>query len=178
VTSLTELRLRPASEEDLDGLALLVARANATYREWAGSDWKPPGVAHERSRWRERFDDAAAWNVVAVSRRDVLGCASFTDARLDEGRGRKIAQIAHLSRMFVAPEHWGRGIGSLLLDQAVEEMRRRGYERAQLFTPTGNRRARRFYERHDWRLGKATRRWQGLLLVQYERSLSSRSHLE
>jgi ribosomal protein S18 acetylase RimI-like enzyme len=53
------------------------------------------------------------------------------------------------------------------LNHAVENMRRRGYERAQLFTPAGNVRSRRFYERNAWRLGEETRHWQGLVLVQY-----------
>jgi GNAT superfamily N-acetyltransferase len=108
-----ELRVRLASEDDLDVLTSLVARANATYRQWASPDWEPPGIAHERLLWGERLGDAAAWNAVAVSS-SVLGCVSFTDARLEEGRGRRIPGLAHLSRMFVDPEHWGRGIGSLL----------------------------------------------------------------
>jgi GNAT superfamily N-acetyltransferase len=148
-----------------------VARANATYREWAGAGWNPPGIAHERSRWRERFEDAATWNAVAESADGVLGCVSFTDARLLQGRGDKIPGVAHLSRMFVLPEHWARGIGSLLLNRAIEEMRYRDYGQAQLFTPADNVRSRRFYERHDWHLGAVTRRWQGLLLVEYRRSL-------
>lgn len=162
-----ELRIRLAKPEDLDALAALVGRANVTYREWTGTGWRPPAIAHERLRWRERFDDVAAWNAVAVSRGDLLGCVSFTDARALEGLGRAIPGVAHLSRMFVDPEHWGRGIGSRLLNHAVENMRRRGYERAQLFTPAGNVRSRRFYERHAWRLGEETRHWQGLVLVQY-----------
>jgi len=168
-----EVRVRLATAEDLDALAALVARANATYREWAGASWRPPGIAHERSRWQDRYQDVAVWNAIAAWNEEPLGCVSFTDARRLEGAGSAIAGVAHLSRLFVDPEQWGRGIGSLLLDRAVEEMRKRRYERAQLFTAADNMRSRRFYERHGWSVGQETRRWQALLLVRYSRDLAT-----
>ncbi len=166
-----DVRCRQATEDDVEALAVLVARANASYRDWADADWKPPGIEHDRLRWRERFDDAAAWNAVAVASSRLLGCVSLTDAREEDGDGPSIPGLAHLSRMFVDPEHWRRGIGSLLLDRAVEEMRKRGYRKAQLFTPKRNIRSRRFYERHAWRPGEETRRWQGLVLIRYSLDL-------
>ena len=172
---MTDFGVRLASADDLDALSSLVARANASYHEWAGPRWEPPGPAHERSRWGERFDDPVAWNLVAVSNSVLLGCTSLTDARTEEGRGREIPGLGHLSRMFVDPEHWGRGIGSALLSRAVDEMRLRRYESAQLFTPTGNARARQFYEQRGWRLDEETRDWQGLLLVRYTLDLRAAS---
>jgi GNAT superfamily N-acetyltransferase len=100
---------------------------------------------------------------------------SFTQAHVAEDVKKSIPGVAHLSRMFVEPEYWGRGIGSLLLGRAVEEMRSRGYERAQLFTAAGNIRSRCFYERHRWRLEEETRPWQGLLLVRFTRELRAPS---
>ena len=162
-----ELSVRRATEDDLDSLAALVVRANATYREWAGDSWAPPGIDHERGRWRERFHDPAAWNAVAVSNGERCGCVSFTDAREGKGAGEAIPELAHLSRLFVDPGSWGQGIGSLLLTRAVEEMHTRGYSRAQLYTAAGNERSRRFYERHGWVAGEETRQWQGLVLIRY-----------
>jgi GNAT superfamily N-acetyltransferase len=167
-------RVRLAWPDDLDALAALVVKANATYREWAGSRWNPPGLVHERSRWQARLKDGAAWNAVAEAGDEIVGCVSFTDARTEEGRGDDIPGLAHLSRMFVLPERWGHGIGGRLLTRGVDEMRRRGYEEAQLFTPVENARARGFYEHHGWRVGSATRPWQGLMLIQYHLSLADR----
>jgi RimJ/RimL family protein N-acetyltransferase len=166
-----EVDIRPATAEDLAALAALVTRANATYRDWAAPDWRPPGAGHELRRWQQRYQDAVAWNAVATADGEPLGCVSFTDARTDEGRGRAVPGRAHLSRLFVDPAHWGHGIGSLLLTGAVEEMRRRSYERAQLFTAAANVRSRRFYERHEWSPGEEQRHWQGLLLIRYSREL-------
>jgi GNAT superfamily N-acetyltransferase len=126
---------------------------------------------HERLRWRERLDDDAAWNALAEHDRAILGCVSFTQAHLADDVPGPIPGRAHLSRMFVEPEHWGRGIGSLLLRRAVEEMTLRGYGRAQLFTPAANMRSRRFYAGNGWRMEGETRHWHGLLLVRYGRRL-------
>jgi GNAT superfamily N-acetyltransferase len=166
-----ERHVRHDTEEDVEVLAALAARANATYQKWADAGWRPPGLEHERSRWRERFDDPVAWNAVALCSGECLGCVSFTDARAQEGHGRRIRSLAHLSRMFVDPENWGHGIASLLLNRAVDEMRNRGYQQAQLFTPDKNVRSRRFYERHAWRPGEEIRRWRGLVLIRYSLDL-------
>jgi RimJ/RimL family protein N-acetyltransferase len=160
-------RIRTASPEDLESLASLVARANATYADWAGNGWEPPRAATERLRWQARLEDAAAWNAVAEGRSELLGCVSFTDARMAAGEGGKVAGLAHLSRMFVDPNHWRAGVGTALLGKAIEEMRLRGYEQAQLFTAILNAGSRAFYERHGWLLGEATREWQGLRLIRY-----------
>jgi GNAT superfamily N-acetyltransferase len=48
--------------------------------------------------------------------------------------------------VFVAPERWGEGIGTKLVDVAVAEARTRGFERAQLWTYADHERTRRLYE--------------------------------
>jgi RimJ/RimL family protein N-acetyltransferase len=161
--------IRPAGFDGLDRLSSLVWRANTTYRPWAGAEWRPPGEADERRRWRDRLEDRRAWNAVATAGGELLGCASFTRARSEVESGGTIRGRAHVSRLFVAPEHWGNGIGGELLRAAVDEICRRGYGTAQFFTPRANSRARRFYEHNGWVLRQGTRRWHGLLLVRYGR---------
>jgi GNAT superfamily N-acetyltransferase len=76
------------------------------------------------------------------------------------------------SGLFVLPTRWDEGIGSVLLQAAVGEMRSRGYQSAQLFTATANQRSRIFYERRDWRAGDVdTHEHDNLRLGGYERSL-------
>ncbi len=160
-------RVRLASRDDLDALAALVARANLTYRDWAGATWEVPGLANERLHWEARLEDGAAWSAVAVSDEELVGCVSFTDARTNAGGKRGIAGFAHLSRMFVDPNHWRTGLGSALLGEATAKMHESGYEQAQLFTATLNTGSRRFYEHHGWQPGTETRDWQGLELIRY-----------
>ena len=68
----------------------------------------------------------------------VAGFGALTDARLEH--------------LYVDPDHQGRGIGTLLLDQA--KRRRPGGFRLWLFQQ--NEGARRFYERHGFRLVELT----------------------
>jgi hypothetical protein len=111
-----EPQVRLSAPPDLDALAALVARANATYVEWAGRGWKPPGVAHERLHWSERLNDAAAWNAVAESDGDLLGCVNFTHAHGVDNDQTTIPGVAHLSRMFVDPNTGAAGSAAFFLD--------------------------------------------------------------
>lgn len=165
------MTVRDASGDDLDALAALVARANATYRDWAGQDWRRPGVDHERWRWRSLLDDPRAWSGVAIRIDRIVGCVGFTAARAGDESGEPIPGLAHLSRLFVEPNHWRQGIGGQLLAVATDRMHRLGYRDAQLFTPAANERTRRFYERHGWRPTGDTRAWRGLTLIRYTRPI-------
>jgi len=54
--------------------------------------------------------------------------------------------------MFARPAHWGTGLAPDLLARAVVAARERGFTAMRLFTPAGQARARRFYEREGWSL--------------------------
>ncbi len=57
-----------------------------------------------------------------------------------------------LLKLYVVPEHFGRGIGSRLYDQAVAGVRAAGFTRVRLWVLERNLPARRMYERRGWRL--------------------------
>ena len=62
-----------------------------------------------------------------------------------------------LEALYVRPRAWGGGLARRLHAAAVEELERRGGERARLWVLEGNERARRFYERHGWRADGTSR---------------------
>ena len=64
----------------------------------------------------------------------------------DDGRGPPVEWLCHVSMVFVASDRWGEGLGGRLVDALLEEMRKRGFWGAQLWTQTDNARARRLYE--------------------------------
>ena len=53
--------------------------------------------------------------------------------------------------LFVLPEEWGQGIGTMLHDAALSPLAESGRGSAQLWVLEENRVARRFYERLGWR---------------------------
>ena len=80
----------------------------------------------------------------------VVGTALGEPAREDAGRGRPIPGLAHLSTVFVDPDHRGTGIGGVLVGGLLAELRAGGYRRAQLWVHEANRPARRLYTRHGF----------------------------
>jgi GNAT superfamily N-acetyltransferase len=83
--------------------------------------------------------------------------------------------LAHLQHLFVRPAWWGTGLGPALLAAAVQAADDRGFSRMRLFTPAGQARGRRFYEREGWRPAGPARFDPsfGLPLVEYRRTLRS-----
>jgi GNAT superfamily N-acetyltransferase len=76
--------------------------------------------------------------------------------------------------LFVRPAWWGTGLARRLHGLAVAEAVARGYDTMQLVTPTGQARARAFYEREGWRAAPPPFRepMLDLELIRYERGLA------
>ncbi|HJQ29430.1 MAG TPA: GNAT family N-acetyltransferase, partial [Rubrobacter sp.] len=87
------------------------------------------------------------------------------------GAGPPVRGLCHVSMVFVAPDHWGMGLGGRLLDALLAEARSRGYERAQLWTQADNVRARRLYEGRGFRPSGREKHEVGELIVHYQRAL-------
>ena len=57
----------------------------------------------------------------------------------------------HVARLYVDPDQWGRGTGTLLYDAAIAHLVARGFREATLWVLEANDRARSWYERLGWR---------------------------
>ena len=55
-----------------------------------------------------------------------------------------------LLKLYVAPDRFGRGIGSLLYERVIDTFRKEGYQRARLWVLEANTLARTMYERRGW----------------------------
>lgn len=65
-----------------------------------------------------------------------------------------------LERLFVAPEQWGSGVGTVLHDAVIKLVRDHGRTQCQLWVLSENHQARSFYERRGWKLDGRTRQAQ------------------
>jgi GNAT superfamily N-acetyltransferase len=103
-------------------------------------------------RWRAdlRSPDHRWW--VAVAGGAVVGFAGIGPSRdpIDPSLG-------ELDTIGVAPEWWRRGIGSRLMDAAIEGLEERGYSAAVLWTLRDHRATEVFYTHQGWRRDGATR---------------------
>lgn len=59
--------------------------------------------------------------------------------------------------IYIHPEHWGEGVGRELIVAGESTILASGFDRALLWVLEQNRRARAFYERQGWSLGKPIR---------------------
>ncbi len=132
--------IRPAGAADLeDAVAVWVASNDAR----AGCPSTTPAIQAMVRGWMTGPD---ATLLVAVDPGGtVVGMALAVDARTDNGQGEPMPGVAHVSQVFVAPDHWGQRIGARLLDTLLAGIARRDYDRVQIWTQAGNERALRLY---------------------------------
>ena len=144
------VRVRPATPDDAATLLALMVEGFEGYRGFAPAGWEPAPPPDEAMR--ERLGVASHWCVVAEDDDGgVAGHVAFLDAA-DSGHPGTEPGLAHLWQMFARPAHWGTGLAPDLLGRAVAAARERGFTAMRLFTPAGQARARRFYEREGWSL--------------------------
>jgi ribosomal protein S18 acetylase RimI-like enzyme len=111
--------------------------------------------------------------MIAFSGGEPAGHVAVTQAREREEPRPDIPGLAHLWQLFVRPPWWGSGLATRLNALAVAHATERGFAAIRLFTPSGNRRARAFYEREGFKTDGVTvpEPLLGLELVQYRRDL-------
>lgn len=132
--------IRAASERDLQVLAG-VHRMTAMHA--FASIFPPeapvPSVEEFLDAWRANFAPDAI----------DAGTRAFV-AETDDAIGVVVAAPAHLSRLYVLPAWWGRGVGRALYDTAMGHIAALGSRRATLWVLEGNATAREWYERLGW----------------------------
>jgi GNAT superfamily N-acetyltransferase len=165
------LSFRPADASDAQALSEALVAGFEGYRAFAPDGWQPPTVGDELARISPLLEDPEAWYLVVEHGGLIVGHTGLQPARtsvepVEDGK------LAHLRALFVAPDWWGKGLALDLHGRALEEAARRGYGAIRLFTPAGQARARRFYEREGWRQhGEPRESPIGLETVEYRRAL-------
>ncbi len=141
-------------QEHLDGLDA-ASRVPSWQRTIAAADWPRAGAF-----------------VLVNDRDNVLGFAHVCPSR-DGDAG---AQVGELSAMYLAPQTWRKGGGSVLMIAALECMREAGFRSVTLWVLEGNQRARMFYEAFGFRAdaGSAALNIGGAELTEVRYSLSLR----
>lgn len=139
--------VRPAQSDEAEAL-FRVQRASAL----AGFSHIFDAAEHpfpddaERARWSSDLNSPEITVLVADLDGDLVGVAVIDGITLE--------------RLFVAPDQWGKGVGTLLHDEVVDLLRQQGRTRCELWVLEENHEARRFYENRGWKLDGRTRRAQ------------------
>ena len=163
------MRIRQATPDDAPALLALMLEGVETYKEFAPA-WEPQMPPEDA--FRERLSLESHWCAIATDDDgDALGHSAFLDSA-DSGHPDPEPGLAHFWQLFVRPSQWGTGLASDLMTRAVDAARERGYTTMRLFTPSGQARARRFYEREGFDLAREFDDDRlGLRVVEYRRAL-------
>ena len=147
-----EIRIRPAKASDAAGVARVQVEAWRDAYVGILPDEALIGMGDVRSaqRWSRvvtSLEDPALFSV-AVWKRSVIGfCHGGSARRGTIGRRRLMSREGEVFTLYVDPNFQGMGIGSTLMFRVVERMAAVGFAALTISTLTGNRHARRFYER-------------------------------
>jgi RimJ/RimL family protein N-acetyltransferase len=113
------------------------------------------GLDIPAERWER--DIAAAEVVALVAERDGEVVA-FAVVRPTQDAGSNPGRTGELDTLYALPSAWGRGVGRMVMSQALDALRELGFEEATLWTAEENHRSRHLYEAAGWRLDGARRR--------------------
>lgn len=144
-------RARPAGAADAEAVVRIYVDS------WnAGFGKRMPAIVADDdrlARWRHDLGPETAtrwWSVEEAGR--PLGFVGVGPSRdpLDPALG-------ELDTIAVAPDHWRRGVGSVLMETALADLREAGYCKAILWTLRDYPLAESFYQSHGWRLSGHSR---------------------
>ena len=150
------VEIERANVDDLDGIAALNAQVQRMHAEQYPSIMKQPELKEITGVLQERMKDNSDTVLVARSNSELLGYALV---RVDErpenpfSHGRKIVEV---DQMAVDEKHRGKGVGTLLIDKAIEFGRSQHADWIQLSVWEHNEGVRAFYERSGF--GTLTRK--------------------
>lgn len=142
------MQIRAAEPSD----ALAVARVHvrswqSAYRSLLAEEYLASLRPEDRAaRYDFASADPAAPKTTLASEGDlVLGFVTTAPSRDGD-----LPLYGELCALYVDPDHWGRGVGRLLVAEARRRLFVQGFTDALLWMMAGNQRADRFYRRDNW----------------------------
>ena len=93
-------------------------------------------------RWAKGLENNRDSCLVAVEEGRIAGTSSIRGSRWE-----KYSDYGEIISIYFLPEYMGKGYGKLLLERAVEELHKRGFQKVLLWVLEENARARRFYDK-------------------------------
>ena len=120
---------------------------------------------------RDKLSDPAVTLLVAEEADELLGFTACGASRDEDSE----AETGEIRTFFVSPASWRRGVGRALMQAALDDLRRRGYERCTVWSFAGNRQANSSYEALGFTPDGAERTeaaWAHILEMRYSRALS------
>jgi ribosomal protein S18 acetylase RimI-like enzyme len=145
VDEMSSVEIRPATPEDALPLAIVhIDSWRSAYRGFVPASILD-GLDYQRRavRFRESLASHAEETYVAEEDGEILGFLTVGPCRDEDLDGEVTGEIWGV---YLAPQHWRKGIGTALCHYGEQLLRSRGYRQAVLWVFADNAQARRFYE--------------------------------
>lgn len=97
--------------------------------------------------WLPHFENKDMFNLVLIENNDFIGTSSYCKSRSEEFDG-----FGEIVSIYLLPEYIGKGYGKLLFEATLNELIKLGYKNVFLWVLEENTRARRFYEKQNFKL--------------------------
>ena len=167
------LVFRQATGADAPRLAELLVEGFETYRAFAAGHYQVPEAGDVADSMAERLETPQVWCRLAEDDTGVAGYVSLLPAT-EARRPVDDPALAHFWMLFVRAPWWGSGLATELHRAALAAAADRHYNAMRLFTPAGQARARRFYEREGWTVAGEPYPDEelGMAIVEYRRPLA------
>jgi ribosomal protein S18 acetylase RimI-like enzyme len=140
---MSSYQLRPAGAGDAEQVAAVHASSShVAYEAVAPEAGRGLPLERRRAFWREAIQFGEPQVQVAVENTRVIGFVGFDRSRDPQSK----ATTGEIWALYVAPTHWGMGVGRALWDAARAGLIEEGCTEVTLWVPQCNERALRFFE--------------------------------
>jgi ribosomal protein S18 acetylase RimI-like enzyme len=143
--SRVNVRVRPATEDDVPALATLVRSIDTSTGPFSGKPLQDPSGEHLCSRFREIVGHEDRTLLIAAD--DAGAVVGMLAARRDEVGAIDLTPVLHVTHLMVAPGSRRRGIGRSLLAAAVHLAEELGMEHLLATAAAGSREGNRYLAR-------------------------------
>lgn len=143
--SRVNVRVRPATEDDVAALVTLVQTIDTSTGPFSGKPLQDSSDEHLAGRFREIVEQSDRTLLIAAD--DAGAVVGMLAARLDEVGAIDLTPVLHVTHLMVAPGHRRRGIGRALLAAAVHLADDAGVEHVLATAAAGSREGNRYLAR-------------------------------
>jgi ribosomal protein S18 acetylase RimI-like enzyme len=142
--SRVNVRVRPATHDDIPALVQLLQQIDLTSGLFSGKALHDPSVAHLTERFGEILDSDRCLLIAADEAGAVVGMLA---AKADEVGAIDMTPVLHVTHLMVDPEHRRRGVGRALLAAGVHLADEQGLEHVLTTAAAGSREGNRYLAR-------------------------------
>lgn len=149
--------IRDATPDDAQGIAVVHVKTwQCAYRGQLPDTMLDESSIEKRTEgWRKQLSEPeeGTFSFVIVVDEQIVGWCAVGKNRDED----VTSEIGELYGIYIHPNFIGRGLGSALMQYALNVLKQNGYKKATLWVLDTNEKTRKFYERKGWRVEGATK---------------------